>query len=324
MNLTEFPKVASVQQKFRDEILEGLQTHPKRLPSKYFYDQKGDQLFQQIMASPDYYLTRCELEIFKDQTAALARVITTGIESFDLIELGAGDATKSFYLLDYLTQQKQPFHYYPIDISGNILEVLQKDMERRIPELKLTCLEGEYFEMLQQAYSISSKRKVVLFLGSNIGNMPVAEAYEFCMQLQKQLQPGDIVLMGFDLKKRPEVILNAYDDKLGITARFNLNLLERINRELEGNFEIDGFEHYQMYDPESGACKSYLVSLAEQTVTVGGENISFAKDEWIYMEISQKYDLHQIEQMATASGFESLFSFFDNKKWFTDCIWQVK
>lgn len=310
-------------EKFREDVLEGLYSTPKRLPSKYFYDKTGDRLFQQIMACPEYYLTNCELEIFQNKTVELAQIITSVTGAFDLIELGAGDATKSQYLLKYLSDQQVTFTYMPIDISGNILSVLETRLKAEIKDLDITCLEGEYFEMLSVAAELSARRKVVMFLGANIGNMPPREAAVFCRQLRAHLEPGDLVLMGFDLKKHPLFIWQAYNDTAGITSRFNLNLLHRINRELEGNFELEQFEHYQTYDPGNGACKSYLVSLRDQTVTIGNSQVLFARDETIFMEISQKYTLEEVDKLAGASGFTPVYSCSDAKRWFTDAFWKV-
>jgi len=311
------------QDKFRNEILNGLKENPKHLLSKYFYDKKGDHLFQQIMNMPEYYLTDCELEIFTEKTADVANAINAFDEPFDLIELGAGDATKSSFLLDFLVKQNADFTYMPIDISGNIIEVLEDDLALKIPDLDIVGLNGEYFEMLDKANEISSKRKVILFLGSNIGNMEVEEAYDFCRELRQKLNPGDILLVGFDLKKNPHTILQAYNDKTGITAAFNLNLLTRINEELNADFDVNEFQHYQMYDPLTGACRSYLISLKDQFITIKNQEIKFRENEAVYMEISQKYSLDEINLMAIKNGFEPLKEISDSRKWFIDAIWKV-
>lgn len=309
---------------FRQDVINGLQKSPKSLPSKYFYDSIGDELFQQIMAMPEYYLTKCELDIFKNKTSEIADVMINGGDSFDLIELGAGDAMKSTYLLKYLSDRKADFTYMPIDISGNILSVLQEQLNTKLPSLEITALEGEYFEMLDKATYISDRRKVVLFLGGNIGNMDVNEAQEFCKQLQERLNPGDMVLIGFDLKKNPQIILDAYNDKSGITAAFNLNLLSRINRGLNADFEISQFEHFQTYDPVNGACKSFLVSLKDQYVLIDDVEIYFEKDEFISVEISQKFSREQIHEFADISGFKIIAEVEDSKGWFVDSIWQIQ
>lgn len=309
---------------FRSDVLNGLQSTPKKLSSKYFYDKTGDHLFQKIMAMPAYYLTRCELDIFKNKTDDLIELLIPGTESFDLIELGAGDAMKSTYLLEGLMSKGVDFTYMPIDISGNILSILQEKLSNRLPDMKITCLEGDYFEMLQKAAALSNRRKVVLFLGSNIGNMPLEEAEDFCVHLNKSLSSKDLVLVGFDLKKNPHTILNAYNDEEGITAAFNLNLLSRINNELGGNFDLKQFQHYQTYDPISGACRSFLVSLISQQVTIGDTRISFEENELIDMEISQKFSLEKIRELGEKSGFSITGEIRDSKKWFVDVIWQVQ
>ncbi|RWY55904.1 L-histidine N(alpha)-methyltransferase [Mucilaginibacter gilvus] len=307
---------------FYKDVLKGLRSEPKRLDSKYFYDAIGDKLFQELMNCGEYYPTNCELEIFTQKTAELAKSIIAGGDAFDLIELGAGDATKSSYLLKYLIDEKADFTYLPIDISGNVISYLNITLPVTLPGIKINGLQGEYFEMLTKAASISTKRKVVMFLGSNIGNMAVAEAEGFCRVLRQHLSPGDMVLIGVDLKKNPKTVLAAYNDKEGITRRFNLNLLQRINRELDADFEVNQFDHYPTYNPETGACKSYLISLQNQQVKINGtENISFAKDEYIDMEISQKFTLQQVDNMARSTGFKPLTQLLDSKGWFVDAVW---
>src|SRR6202000_1306851 len=244
---------------FYDDVIAGLRSTPKRLNSKYFYDANGDKLFQDLMACAEYYPTKCELEIFSEKTAEIGKAIIANGDAFDLIELGAGDATKSAYLLQYLLEQKADFTYLPIDISENVISYLNITLPVTLPGLKVNGLNGEYFQMLEKAASLSNKRKVVMFLGSNIGNMQVNDAEGFCRELRNHLSDCDMLLIGFDLKKNPATVLAAYNDKEGITKRFNLNLLERINRELSADFDISKFDHYPVYDPETGACKSYLI-----------------------------------------------------------------
>ncbi|SEM33679.1 dimethylhistidine N-methyltransferase [Chryseobacterium taichungense] len=308
---------------FLNDVLTGLQSTPKHLSSKYFYDKTGDELFQKIMAMPEYYLTRCELDIFKNKTSEIAKGIRADQEPFDLIELGAGDAMKSTYLLKHLSEIGTDFTYMPIDISGNILSVLEKNLKRQLPAIDIELLEGEYFEMLEKAMTLSSRRKVILFLGGNIGNMSRKEAEKFCIALYQLLNKEDIVLIGFDLKKNPYTVLNAYSDKSGITAAFNLNLLSRINRELDGNFNIADFQHYESYDPITGACKSFLISLRDQKVNIAGQLISFEENEVIDMEVSQKFSRSEIRKLAEKTGFRITGEIADSKDWFIDSIWKV-
>jgi L-histidine N-alpha-methyltransferase len=306
---------------FYDDVLTGLGATPKYLNSKYFYDAAGDKIFQELMACEEYYPTNCELEIFSKKTAEICDAIIGDGDAFDLIELGAGDATKSSYLLGYLLDKQVDFTYLPIDISDNVISYLNVTLPVTLPGLQMNGLNGEYFDMLEKAAALSNKRKVVMFLGSNIGNMNAEDAEGFCRELRNHLSGGDMLLIGFDLKKNPATVLAAYNDKEGITRRFNLNLLERINRELGGNFDLDQFAHYPTYDPGTGACKSYLVSLEEQDVKIGRETIRFAKDECIFMEISQKFTVQQTDGMAATALFKPLYHFFDSKKWFVDSIW---
>lgn len=309
--------------RFRSEVWEGLSEDPKKLSSKYFYDKTGDHLFQKIMAMPEYYLTKCELDIFQNKTDEIVKAISNINESFDLIELGAGDAMKSSFLLKKLVEKGADFTYMPIDISGNILSVLQENMNQKIPELKVFPLEGEYFDMLDKATYISKRKKVVLFLGGNIGNMDIEEARHFCGEVKRKLNPGDLFLLGFDLKKNPHTILAAYNDSAGLTASFNLNLLTRINRELHANFEVEQFQHYQTYDPVSGACRSFLVSLCDQKVQIENRSFYFKENELIDMEISQKFSEQDIKKLAKDSGFHILNEIKDSKNWFVDSIWMI-
>lgn len=307
--------------KLKQEVIAGLRGSSKSLPSKYLYDQTGDRLFQEIMKMPEYYLTNCELDIFKNRTAELAGIIAKGDQPFDLIELGAGDASKSSFLLKYLIHEGVEFTYRPIDISGNILTELEDRLGSEIPELKIDSLKGEYFEMLAEATSLSSRRKVVLFLGGNIGNMEWDEIEEFCRELNHNLSKGDMVLIGFDLKKNPHTILDAYNDKAGITAAFNLNILTRLNHELAANFDPAQFQHYQTYDPISGACRSYLVSLREQKVEIGEVSIAFSQNELINIEVSQKVSPEEIAALAEKSDFRLITNIQDSKGWFVDSAW---
>ncbi|MDQ1151279.1 L-histidine N(alpha)-methyltransferase [Sphingobacterium zeae] len=316
-------EIENYEGNFHKDVIEGLNTYPKKLYSKYFYDPIGDRLFQDIMQMPEYYLTDCELEIFSKRTLEMAELISADYSAFDLIELGAGDALKSSHLLRHLSKSDIDYSYMPIDISGNILTVLCEKLSEEIPNLDTVPLEGEYFEMLNEAMKISERRKVVLFLGGNIGNMDVEEAQLFCAEIRRRLSPGDLFIIGFDLKKNPHTILSAYNDKSGITSAFNINLLHRINRELGANFDTRYFQHYQTYDPISGACRSFLVSLTNQYVHIKRDSIFFKENELIDMEISQKYSLEEIQRLSSLAGFELLVNLNDNKGWFVDSIWRV-
>jgi dimethylhistidine N-methyltransferase len=305
---------------FLTDVLQGLQSDSKYLDSKYFYDKKGDKLFQQIMASEEYYLTNAEMEIFSTQQAGIADEVLKNTSQLDVIEFGPGDATKSIYLLKELAERKAIANYFPIDISKNIIGFLNKSLPEQLPGVAIHGLAGEYFEMLSSVNKISSNKKLVLFLGANIGNFKFNEMPLFLQKLRHSLSEGDMVLIGFDLKKNPKKILAAYDDSEGFTREFNLNLLRRINTELQGNFVIDNFEHYAMYDPSSGACKSFLISTEKQSVVIDGVVINFEKDEPIFMEISQKYSVKDINEFARQTGFKNNADFFDSPHYFVDVI----
>jgi L-histidine N-alpha-methyltransferase len=317
-------KQPAVAVQFLTETLKGLEATPKYMHSKYFYDEQGDYIFQQIMDMDEYYLTNAEMDILQNQSADLAQIICEHGRPFDLIELGAGDATKSVHLLKELIDQQQVFSYLPIDISAHVIDDLESKLPLQFPTLDIRGLNGDYLDMLKEANMISDRRKVVLFMGANIGNMGADEAAGFCKELRALLSKDDILIIGFDLKKNPAKILAAYNDRAGITRAFNLNLLTRINRELGGDFIVDNFEHYACYDPESGMCKSYLISLSAQEVRIGdAETISFSKDEYIYMEISQKYSINEIESLASKSGFLCKHHLYDKDNYFVDSIWEV-
>ncbi|MCX2486721.1 L-histidine N(alpha)-methyltransferase [Pedobacter sp. MR2016-24] len=307
---------------FLEEVLNDLSNSPKRLNSKYFYDEKGDKLFQDIMNCPEYYPTDCEMEIFTAHTKELALALKNGFNTFDLVELGAGDATKSSHLLRELVDMQVEFTYMPIDISSSMISYLEESLPLKIEGLSVQGLNGEYFDMLQQSNQLSSRKKVVLMLGGNLGNETPENALAFCRKMRSVLQEGDILLVGFDLKKHPATILAAYNDAAGFTRDFNLNLLHRINSELGGNFDSTQFEHYPTYDPSTGACKSFLISKIDQEVIISGQTFIFEANEFIFMEISQKYSVTETEELAAACGFRTVRHFFDHKQWFVDTVWQ--
>jgi dimethylhistidine N-methyltransferase len=313
---------ADINRRFYGDVVMGLSSTPKYLQSKYFYDAEGDRLFQQIMQLPEYYLTRAELEIFTTQTKALGAPVLERFNDFDVLELGAGDATKSTHLLRYLFEKQSSFTYYPIDISENVIRLLEEEMPRRIPGMAVKGLNGDYFDMIQKCYKVSDKRKLVLFLGSNIGNFTPEAAEDFLVALNSQLRSGDLLLIGFDLKKNPQKILAAYNDRLGITKAFNLNLLKRINAELDADFDLSCFEHYPTYDPVSGACKSYLISTIEQEIHIGDAHFPMLRNEPIWTELSQKYSEHEIAALSVHTGFHPVANFYDADYNFLDTLWE--
>ncbi len=309
---------------FAADVKEGLNTFPKRLPSKYFYDEKGDELFQKIMGLEEYYLTRSEYQIFQNQKEDILNAFMGDSGGFKLIELGAGDGTKTKVLLKYFLSQKANFIYSPIDISGNVLEQLGNDLRQNLPEIKVEAQQGDYFKALAALNKNHTCKEVVLFLGSNIGNFDNLEALGFLNQLSSNLSKGDMLFVGFDLMKDPDKILAAYNDSEGVTREFNMNLLKRINNELGGNFNIDKFRHVPTYDPITGETKSHLVSTEEQDVFIDeiGETFHFNAWEAIHTEVSQKYSYRMIREFAEKSGFELVQNFTDTEENYVNSLWQ--
>jgi dimethylhistidine N-methyltransferase len=300
---------------FLKDVLTGLRAKQKYLPSKYFYDEKGSKIFQEIMGLEEYYLTNCEREILTNQSEdILANVMHSQLH---FLEMGAGDGSKIIVLLKEAARKFRRVKYSPIDISPEILEVNQKKMNATLPQVEVEAVRGDYFEALSKLDNTLNMPKFLLFMGSNIGNIRKEDAPGFIKRLSDYLNKGDFLLLGVDLKKNPKLINLAYNDPKGVTKRFNLNLLERINRELGANFSIQHFDHYGTYEPLSGAALSFLVSQEQQVVNIGGQNIYFNKHETIHTEISQKYDLEELEDYAKKAGFQWCKHFLDSKKYFT-------
>lgn len=312
-----------VDPEFAYSILDGLSAQPKALSSRYFYDESGNRLFQSIMATPEYYLTDCELEIFRHQGDDIAgELLKCGPCEF--IELGSGDGQKVGFLLDALHRRSSDWKFRPVDISDHSLELLAANLLPSRPWLQLDPIHGNYFDVLKSLRP-GQARRVLMFLGSNLGNYGVRGSIEFLQLVRAAMVPGDAILIGLDLKKDPDVIRAAYNDASGHTREFNLNLLARINRELGGTFNPALFEHRPEYDPESGAARSYLVSRKAQSVFIGAlhRHFEFAPGERIFMEVSQKYDEDIISQICTESGFEPGAAFYDKRGWFTDQVWHA-
>ncbi len=310
---------------FEDEVLKGLTDYPKHLSSKYFYDEKGDQLFQDIMSMPEYYLTDAEYDIFANHSEKIAALFTADSTQFNLIELGAGDGKKTKIILQKLLDKKAKFTYLPIDISQNVLNQLSNSLHSEMPEVVVKPQQGTYFEALEAIVSQHNQSKnVILFLGSNIGNLLHPQAVIFLKQVQELMSKDDLFFVGFDQKKNPQTILDAYNDQTGITAAFNKNILVRINSELGGNFNIDKFLHWEVYDPETGTAKSYLVAKEKQQVYIQklDLNITFEAWETIHTEISQKYDDKTINWLADKSGLIVQEQFSDSKNQYKNYVFK--
>ncbi len=304
---------------FAKDVKDGLSSSPKHLSSKYFYDAIGDDLFVKITQMPEYYLTKAENEIFDLQVDDIIKAMDIEDIPVEIIELGAGDGHKAVQFLQPLKDHAH-LTFIPVDISMNALVSVEDRFQDELPEIDIQSEQGEYFAAIKELNG--HRKKVVLFLGSNIGNLSEDEANDFMSQLSDSLNPGDKVLLGVDLKKSPEVILPAYDDKDGITRDFNLNLLRRINNELGGNFDLDQFSHDPEYDMLKGEAKSYLTSLTDQEVNIEELNrkFKFQKGEKIHTEISQKYDDEKVKRILCDSGMRIQQVFKDSRQYFADYL----
>lgn len=309
---------------FAAHVRSGLRAQAKHLSSQYFYDAEGMRIFQEIMAIPDYYLTGCEDGILRASCDAIDAAIGDG--PLNVIDLGSGDATKTKILLDRFGQHRTALQYFPIDISVDTLHALIADFQRQRSALPVHAIAAEYFEALDWIGRHHGGRKLVLFLGSNIGNFPPDKARVFVQRLRDVLRPGDHALVGFDLKKDPRVITRAYDDAAGVTARFNLNLLARINRELGANFDLSSFMHYAYYDEMASAARSFLISTRAQSVRIAALDETFTFDAWesIHTEDSWKYTLRDITALVSDTGFEVAGTFTDDAGRFVDSLWRVR
>lgn len=309
---------------FAEDVLNGLSSTPKCLSSKYFYDDEGSRLFQEIMKLPEYYLTQCELEIFTEQTREIFDAFSSGADKFDLIELGAGDGTKTAVLIDHFLKPQADLTYTPIDISQEALDALSSKFDGKFPDLEVAPLNGDYFKILRSLKNSSGRRKVLMFLGSNIGNFSRDRSVDFFRQLRSVMNENDLLFTGFDLQKDPRVIVRAYDDAKGVTAAFNLNLLARLNRELGADFDVRKFSHYALYRPVECAARSFLISREQQSVFIEvlGETFHFEPWEAIFMEISQKYNQRMIADLASEGGFEIARTFYDSRNYYCNSLWR--
>ncbi len=316
------PSKREVNSAFKQDVLAGLSMTPKRLSSRYFYDDQGSRLFQEIMTLPEYYLTGCETEIFTEQADAIVDGFLAAGTDIDVVELGAGDGSKTAILLKHLLERDASVKYSPIDISEEAIDELAENFRTKLPQLTIEPYVGDYFAILDSLQKAADRRKIILFLGSNIGNFSADATKEFLASLRAVMNEDDLLFIGFDLQKDPRVIHQAYDDAAGVTAKFNLNLLDRINRELGGNFVKENFLHYANYRPIEGSARSYLISRKKQTVEVAGQRFEFDRWEPVFMEISQKYTLPVIENFARDAGFRIAKNFFDSREYYCDSLWR--
>jgi len=302
----------------RDEVIAGLTKEgQKELPSKYFYDAVGSHLYEAITQLPEYGLTRAEERILRTH----AREIVVRLPAGAMVaELGSGSGRKTRWLLEALSRRR-PTAYYPIEISPRALAMCEREVGG-MDSINVVGVEREYLDGLREvaARRRAGQHLLVLFLGSTLGNFERPMALRFLKDVRQILAPGDALLLGTDLLKPLPTMLLAYDDPLGVTAAFNLNLLARINRELSANFDISQFEHEARFNAETSSIEMHLRSRCAQTVTVAGVEVSFAAGETIWTESSHKYAPGEIEEMALASGFGCEAQWTDDEWAFADTL----
>lgn len=310
---------------FENEILEGLMAYPKRLSTKFLYDESGDSLFQQLMEQPDYYLYQSEYEIIKTYTQSLVKLFFENSDSIDLIDFGSGDGKKTKVLLNYLAANDYQFTYKPIDISPFVLRKLRDELKIEIPGIKIEPQAGEYFEILQRLGS-NNKKKVILVLGSNIGNLDYPTAVEFLSRLKEVLNKDDLLFIGFDRRKNPQLIWEAYNDKNGITSAFIKNILTRLNRELGADFKVDNFLHWTDYNPVDGIMNNSLVASEEMTVRLKKLNTAIHLKQWevIQVAISKKFSREEIEDLVKIAGLKISEEFNDSRNLYTNFVFELK
>ena len=299
-----------------EDVRRGLTKEPKRFLPKYFYDQLGSQLFEAICLLPEYYLTRAENEILE----RYADEIISSVEgNTTLVEMGSGSASKTRLIIEALLRKQRELLFIPVDISASALDSSSRILLQSYPQLNIEAYAADYFAGLAELGKTQRGRTLALFLGSNVSNFDPEEALKFLRALRQVLSDGDALLLGADLKKDKRILEAAYNDALGVTAAFNLNVLARINRELGGNFDLRAFQHRAFYNETAGRVEIYIESLREQTVSISQLEIEvkFAAGEQIHTENSHKYDLSDIAKLAAETGFTRARTWLDQKEQFS-------
>jgi len=296
------------------DVLQGLSASPKYLPCKLFYDEVGSRLFEQITELPEYYLTRTERAIFEQYAG---EILEAAGPALTLVELGAGTAAKTSILIDELLRRQSRALFYPIDVSPSALDEAVSQLGRQFPSLRVNPIVADYTGGVP-ALSRITGRKLVLYIGSSIGNFEPDRSIRLLRRIRQTLRSGDALLLGADYAKSSRILLPAYDDAQGITAAFNKNILARLNRELEADFVLDTFRHLALWNRRCSRMEIYLESLVPQSVFVAALNLdlSFHRGERIHTENSYKYTDAMIESILRESGFMLEQSWCDRKKWF--------
>lgn len=299
-----------------EDVRRGLSSQPKRFLPKYFYDQLGSQLFEAICLLPEYYLTRAENEIL-DQYAD--EIVSSVEGDTTLIEMGSGSASKTRLIIEALLRKQHDLLFIPVDISASALDSSSRILLQSYPQLKVEAYAADYFAGLAELEKQQRTRTLALFLGSNISNFDPDEALKFLHALRQVLRVGDALLLGADLKKERRLLEAAYNDALGVTAAFNLNVLARINRELGGNFDLTAFKHRAFYNEAAGRVEIYIESRRAQSVSIGqlDMEVEFREGEQIHTENSYKYDLNDIARLASETGFVHGRTWLDSQERFS-------
>ncbi len=325
-NLRSGIATASSDAQFAQAVLDGLSREPKRLPSWLIYDDRGSEIFTEITQLAGYHPAQSEAEIFQKHKQTVTDMLAK--EEFRVIELGAGDGGKTHILLEHFIQSQLTFEYVPIDISEGAIKNLVAVLESRYSQSTMSVLglAADYFDGLQAIQERPNLRNIVLFLGSTIGNMDLPAAELFVRKLRESLNDGDYLMIGFDLMKHPKTLYSAYNDSRGVFERFNLHLLDVLNRKLGANFEKDDYVQQGHYNPRTHAVESYIYSTREQVVflEVLKREFSFGAWESMQTEHSYKYTQSEIEGLAEKSGWQVVKHLFDAQDHFVDSVWEVK
>lgn len=304
----------SVDADFARHVHEGLSGKNKRLDPRYFYDERGSRLFEEICQQPEYYPTRTEASILAEQGGNI--VDAAGDGKIALVEFGSGSSRKTRILIQEILARQKELHYFPIDISLSMLLEAGKNLEGEFAGLKVMHVHSDYASGIDHIEKAEG-RKIILFLGSSIGNFDPDDAAAFLSDVARRIDKDDLLLVGFDLQKEKEILFRAYNDENGVTAKFNRNVLARINRELGGEFDLASFDHSAQYNEQRNRIEMHLVSKKEQKVRVRyAGQFHFRSGESIHTESSYKYTVAQIERLARAAGLEVRKHFTDGNSWF--------
>jgi dimethylhistidine N-methyltransferase len=319
--MTAFRTPALAVSPIAEDVLQGLNATPKRLPPKLFYDAEGSRLFEQITELPEYYPTRTERSIFQN---CAKEIVQQAGANLTLIELGAGSASKTRILIESLCQRQLRAEFYPVDVSVAALKAAVSSLNGDFPTLHVRPMVADYSKGLPQLASLAG-RKLVLFIGSTIGNFEPEEAVQFLQRVHHSLQPGDALLLGLDLVKGPDLLHAAYNDAQGVTAQFNKNVLARINRELGGDFDLEAVRHVAFWNPACSRIEMHLESLHPQWIRIEElrREFHFEAGERIHTENSYKFTRGDIARLMRQSGFRLERSWTDSKRWFSVVMGRV-